>query len=135
MGINSHIHSIVKKTNVEDIDQGFKNLNAKLSVLSEIRERKEFKDGTAGSAKELKITSSIKPMDGSFSRDLTITADPSGTIVTHGIGRPILGFIVINRNNNSNVWNITDPSDTGIDIKNQIRLVSDVETLISLWIF
>jgi len=127
MGIRSHIHSILKKTGTEEIDQTFKSLDQKVKALSEIREKRQKKDDVTN---EFKPQNSFRPMEGTYLKDIDIST--GGTKVTHGLERDILGFIVININANTNIWNTT-PTD--FDKKLHMRLQAGANCKVSLWVF
>lgn len=52
--------------------------------------------------------------------------------ITHGLGRDYLGFIVINKNANADVWL---SSTTNNFKKNQILLSASATVTVDLWIF
>lgn len=77
----------------------------------------------------LRAISTKEILDGVLIQDISIT---SGTakIVDHKLGRVPLGYIVVSRNANSNIWTSTSSVPSSV-----LKLNASANVTINLWVF
>ena len=61
-------------------------------------------------------------------RSIDATIGTSATVINHGLQQTPLGWIILDRTNNSNVWRVSWDSKS-------ITLQASVSTTIKLWVF
>ena len=73
----------------------------------------------------------LEILDGHLLRDISITAG-TPLVVNHGLARPVIGWVVVRKNANADIW---DSQDTNRIVGRTLVLNSDANVQLSLYVF